>query len=212
MVDTGQDGRVADLVAVEMQDRQHGAVTDRIEELVGLPGGGQRSGLGLAVPDHAGDDQAGIVECGAEGMAERIAKLATFMDRSRRGRRHMARDAARERELLEQPLQPGLVLADVGVDLAVRAFEVCVRHQRRAAMPGACDVDHVDVVFLDDTVQVDIDEVLSRGGAPVADHQRLHMRLRQRLLQQGIGIQVYLPDRQVVRRPPVGVHPGKLHQ
>ena len=40
--DARQDGRVGDLVAVEMQDRQHRAVGDRVEELVGMPGGGQR--------------------------------------------------------------------------------------------------------------------------------------------------------------------------
>ena len=37
MLDAGQDGRIADLVAVEVQDRQHGSVGDRIEKLVGLP-------------------------------------------------------------------------------------------------------------------------------------------------------------------------------
>ena len=29
MLDAGQDGRVADLVAIEVQDRQHGSVVDR---------------------------------------------------------------------------------------------------------------------------------------------------------------------------------------
>ena len=37
MLDAGEHGRVADLVAVQVQDRQHGAVGHRIEELVGLP-------------------------------------------------------------------------------------------------------------------------------------------------------------------------------
>ena len=57
MLDPGQDGRVGNLVAVEMQDRQHGAVGGRIEKLVGMPGGGQRPGLRLAVADDAGDDE-----------------------------------------------------------------------------------------------------------------------------------------------------------
>jgi hypothetical protein len=34
----GQDGRIGDLVAVQVQDRQHRAVGDWIEELVGMPG------------------------------------------------------------------------------------------------------------------------------------------------------------------------------
>src|SRR6476646_180059 len=47
----GQDGGVADLVAIEVQDRQHGPVTDRAEELAGMPRGRQRAGLGLSVTD-----------------------------------------------------------------------------------------------------------------------------------------------------------------
>ena len=39
--DTGEDGGVADLVAVQVQDGQHGAIGDGVEELVGLPRGGQ---------------------------------------------------------------------------------------------------------------------------------------------------------------------------
>jgi hypothetical protein len=45
-----------------MQDRQHGAVGYRIEELVRVPCGGQRTGLRLAVADDAGDYEIGIVE------------------------------------------------------------------------------------------------------------------------------------------------------
>ena len=44
-------------LAVEMQDRQHGAVAHRIEKFVGVPARGQRAGLRLAVADHAGRDQ-----------------------------------------------------------------------------------------------------------------------------------------------------------
>ena len=83
VLDARQDGRVADLVAVEVQDRQHRAVGDRVEELVGMPRGGQRAGLRLAVADDAGDDQIGVVERGAEGVAERVAELAAFVDRAR---------------------------------------------------------------------------------------------------------------------------------
>src|SRR5664280_1168800 len=80
VLDAGEDGWVADLVAIEMQDRQYGAVGDRVEQLVGLPCRGQRSGFRLAVTDDAGDDQIGIVERGSEGMAERIPQLATFVE------------------------------------------------------------------------------------------------------------------------------------
>jgi hypothetical protein len=62
MLDAGRDGGVADLIAVEMQDRQHGAVCNRVEKFVGLPGGRQGARLRLAVAHNAGDNEIGIVE------------------------------------------------------------------------------------------------------------------------------------------------------
>ena len=82
--DAREDGRVGDLVAVEVQDRQHRAVARRIEELVRVPAVGERAGLGLAVADHAGDDQVGIVEGRAVGVRQRVAELAAFVDRAGR--------------------------------------------------------------------------------------------------------------------------------
>ena len=144
-----------------MEDRQHRAVGDGIEKLVRVPGGRQWPGFRFAVADHAGDDQIGIVERRAEGVAQRIAQFAAFVDRSRRGRRDMAGNSARKRELLEQLFQTGLIQADVRIDLALAAFEIDVADQCRAAMAGAGDIDHVEVVLLDHPVQVDIDEVLA---------------------------------------------------
>ena len=210
VLDAGEDGRVADLVAVEMQDRQHGAVADRVEQLVGLPRGRQRTGFRFAVADDAGDDQLGIVECGAEGVAERIAQLAAFVDRPGGRRRDVAGNPAGERELLEQLLEPGFVLGDVRIDLAPGAFEVDVADDRRAAMTGAGDVKHVQVILFDDPVQVNVNEVLTWRRAPMPDHQRLHVRQLQRLLQQRIVVEINLPDRQVVGGAPIGVHPAQL--
>ena len=67
--DAGEEGRTGDLVAVEMQDRQHRAVSCRIKKLVRMPRRGQRSGFRLAIADHAGDDEIGIVEHRPERMA-----------------------------------------------------------------------------------------------------------------------------------------------
>jgi hypothetical protein len=93
MLDSGQDGWVGNLVAVEMQDRQHRTVGDRIEELVGMPRRGQRSGFRFAIADDAGDDQVGSVKHRPERMAERIAQLAAFVDRARALRRGVAGNA-----------------------------------------------------------------------------------------------------------------------
>ena len=205
VLDAGEDGRVGDLVAVEVQDGQHRAVGGRIEELVGMPGRGQRSGFRLAVADDAGDDEVGIIEHGPERMAERIAQFAALVDRAGAFRRGVAGNPAGERELQEELSQPGLVLADVGVDLAVGAFEVRVAHDGRAAVSGAGDVDHVQVVLLDDPVEMDVDEVLAGRRAPVAQQHVLHVRERQRPLQQRIVVEINLADRQIVGGPPVGI-------
>ena len=110
--DAGEHGRVRDLVAVQVQDRQHRAVGDRVQELVRVPARRERSGLRLAVADDARDEQVGIVERRAERVRERVAELAALVDRSRRLGRDVARDPAGKRELPEEAAQPLFVLAD----------------------------------------------------------------------------------------------------
>ena len=200
--DAGQEAGVGDLVAVQVEDGQHAAVAGRVQELVAVPARRERSGLGLAVADDARHDQVGIVEGRAEGVRERVAELAAFVDRAGRLGSHVAGDAAREAELLEQPPHPLLVLADVRIDLAVGPFEVGVRDQRRAAVPGADHVDHVQVVLLDHPVQVRVEEVQAGRGAPVSEQPRLDVLARERLAQQRVVEQVDLPDREVVRGAP----------
>ena len=116
--DSREDRRIGDLVAIQMEDRQHRAVPGGVEELVGVPAGCQWPGLGLAVADDARHDEVRIVEGRPEGVRERVPELAALMDGARRLGRDMARDAARERELAEQPLHPPRVEADRGVHLA----------------------------------------------------------------------------------------------
>jgi hypothetical protein len=72
------------------------------------------------------------------------------------------------------------------------------------------NIDHVQIVLADDTVQMDIDEILPWRGAPMADHERLDIGQLQLLAQQRIIVQIYLADREVVGGAPVGVHPPPL--
>ena len=78
--DAGQHGRVADLVAIEVQDRQHGSIGDRVEELVGMPCGRQGTGFRLAIANDTGNNQIRIVESGTKGMHWPTSELATFMN------------------------------------------------------------------------------------------------------------------------------------
>jgi hypothetical protein len=171
--DARQHGRVGDLVAVQVQDRQHSAVAYRVEKLVGMPGRGQRAGLCLAIADHASRDQLGVVEHRTKRVAQGIAQLATFMDGAGALGRNVARNAARERELPEQLAQPLGVLADVGVDLAVAALQVGVGHHSRAAVARPGHIEHVQVVMADHAVQMRVDEVLPWCRAPVAQQHAL---------------------------------------
>jgi hypothetical protein len=55
----------------------------------------------------------------------------------------VAGNTSGKRELKKELLQPGLILADLGIDLAVRALKIRIAHDGRAAVPGTGDVDHV---------------------------------------------------------------------
>ena len=66
--DPREHRRVGDLVAVQVQDRQHRAVARRVQELVRVPAGGERAGLGLAVADDAQRQQVRVVERRAVGV------------------------------------------------------------------------------------------------------------------------------------------------
>ena len=205
MAHAGEDGGVGDLEAVQVQDGQHRAVGNGVHELVAVPGGSQRAGLGLAVAHHAGGDQAGVVRHGAEGVGQRIAQLAALMDGAGGLRRHMAGDTAGEGEPLEELFHAVLIPGDIGIDLGIAAVQPVLRHHGVAAVTGAGEVDHVQIIPLDNTVQMRIDEVLARAGAPVAHDGLLQVRGGQRPLQQGVIQQIELAGSEVIGCAPIRV-------
>src|SRR5262249_50555739 len=133
-----------------MQNWQHGAVARGVEVADALPGALQWCRLRLAVADDRGDDQVGVVEGRAEGVREHIAKLTALVDRS--GRRHadVAGNAAGRGELAEESAHAIGALSDFAIDLGVRALEVDISHERRAAVPGPGEVDDAAVVLFDE--------------------------------------------------------------
>ncbi len=203
--DAREQRRVRDLVAVQVQDRQDGAVVARVEELVRVPARRQRARLRLAVADDARDEQVRVVERGPVRVGERVAELPAFVDRARRLGRDVARDPAGEGELAEEPAQPLLAAADVRVDLAVGALEIGVRYEPGAAVPRPGDVQHLERALPDRPVQVDVDEVQPGGRPEVAEQARLDVLGPERLAQERVLEQVDLTDGEVVRRPPVRV-------
>jgi hypothetical protein len=96
LADPREHGRIGDLVAVEMQDGQHGAVACWIEELVRMPRRSKWSGFCLTVTHDAAGDQLRVVEHCTERLEQAIPELAAFVDRAGRFRRGVARYAARK--------------------------------------------------------------------------------------------------------------------
>ena len=113
--------------------------------------------------------------------------------------------------MLEQLFQSGFILSDVWIYLGPCPFKIHVTDQRRTAMTGAGNVDDVEIVFLYDPIQVDVDEILTGRGAPMSYHERFHMLQPQRYAQQRVIPEVDLPDGQIVGGPPIGVGFLKLH-
>src|SRR5262249_37401881 len=123
-----------------------------------------------------------------------IAEFAALVYRTGRLRRHVARDAAGERELGEQALQPLLVARDVRINLTVGSLEIGIRDQAGPAMPRAGNVDHVEAVLLDQPVQVNVDEIEAWCGSPVPEQPRLDVFLAKRLLKQRVVVEIDLPN------------------
>lgn len=118
--------------------------------------------------------------------------------------RDVTGNATRETELFEQLLHPFGVLSHVGILLGVAAFQVRIGDQARPTMSWAGDVDHVQVISLDDAVQVCIDEVQTRRRAPVPQQSGLDVFFAMRFFQKRIIEKLDLANEQVVRRPPKG--------
>ncbi len=199
-----EHGRAADLVPVELEDRQHGAVAPRIEKAHSLPRPLQRAGLGLTVTDDARRDQVGIVKNCAESVHQGVAELAALVDGARGGDAHVAGDAARCRELPDQAKKPALIQRDLGIDLGIRPFQVHIGDDRGAAVAGACDVQHVAVALLDQPVELHVDEAQRRRGPPVTQQSWLDVFGLQGLAEERVRLEVDLRNRQVVGRHPGG--------
>src|SRR5699024_936466 len=133
--DAAEHGGVGDLVPVQVQDRQHHTVGGGVDELGGVPAGGQRPGPRLPVAHHGEHQQVRVVEGGAVGVGEGVAELAALVDGPGGFRGGVRGDAVGEGELPEQPAQTFGVLGDVRVDLRVGALEVGVRHHTGTAVP-----------------------------------------------------------------------------
>src|SRR6516165_9844835 len=142
-----------------------------------MPARCQRSRFCLTIADDAGNDQIWVVEGCSIGMRNSIAELSALMDGPGRLRCYVAGDATWKRKLFKQPLHPDFVGSNVWINFAVGSLEIGVRDQTRPAMSRSGDIDHVEVVLFDHSVQVNVDEVQAGRGTPVAQKSRLDVVL-----------------------------------
>ena len=193
-------------VAVQMQNRQHRAIARGIQKLDALPASLQRTRLSFAVADHARHDQIGIVERRPESVHQRIAQFPALVHGVRRVRPAMAGNPSGSGKRAEQKPHAVDVLRDLGMHIGVCSFEVRAGVQRRAAMAGAGNVNHIRVGLADQPVQMHVNKILPGGSAPVPQQPRLDVFFRERLAQQRIIQQIDLADAEIIRGAPIALH------
>ena len=77
-------------------------------------------------------------------------------------------------------------------------------------MARAGDVDHVEVVFVDNAVEMRVDEVLPGHRAPMTDDLFLDDILGERFAQERVVQKIELARGEVVRRAPPGIQRFEL--
>src|SRR5579872_687957 len=95
------------------------------------------------------------------------------MDGSRSFGRAMTADAAWEREFVKELTEPIDILRLLGIDLRVRAFQIGRTEHTRCSMTRTSQEDHVEVVCLDQTIKMHVDERQPRTRSPMAEQSIL---------------------------------------
>ena len=168
----GGDGGAGNFVAVEVQDGENRAVARGIQKFDALPTAFERAGFGFTIADDAGDDEFGIVEGGSEGVDERVAEFAAFVHRVGRVRAAVAGYSAWGGKRAEEEAHAVEILGDFGMHFGVGAFQVGAGVHGGAAVARAGDENNVGIALAEQAIEMRVDEILSRGGTPVAEEAR----------------------------------------
>ena len=158
-----QQGRVVDFVAVEMKDGQNSTIAYGVEEFSGVPGGCQRTGLGLAIPNGYRDDQIRVIKGSTKGMRQAIAQLAAFMNGAWQLRRAVTADTARKGKLPEQLQHANCILADLRVHLRIGSFQIHWPDHPRGTMTRPRHENRLNPVIADQPVHVQIHKGQARA-------------------------------------------------
>src|SRR5262245_18617956 len=117
------------------------------------------------------------------------------MDRARRFGSHMAWNPAGKRELLEESFHSFFVLRNIRINLTIRPLQVSIGHQSGSAVSRSRDINHIQVMRPNHPVEMHVNKVQSRRGAPVTQEPWFDVLLAERFLQQRIVVKINLPYR-----------------
>jgi hypothetical protein len=84
-------------------------------------------------------------------------------------------NAPRSRELPEEKAHPILVGGYLRMNLRVASLKIRTRVERRPSVSGARNVDNVRVMLFDQSIEMDIDKILTWRCSPMSKQSGLDM-------------------------------------
>src|SRR4029077_7621311 len=129
-------------------------------------------------------------KCCSVCVRDGVPKFAAFMDGTGRLRCAVRTYSSWKRKLPEEFEHARFVAALIRINLGVVAFEITVGERSWRAMPGTGNINDVQVVLLDETVQVHPDQGLARIGAPMTKKPILDVLRLQRLTEKRVPAKI----------------------
>ena len=102
-------------------------------------------------------------------MSDRISQLAAFVDGAWCFRGTVAWYAAGEGELFEHFFHALFITADIWIYFTVASVQIGICDQEVSAVSGTGEEDHIQIITFDNTVAVNIYEILSGYSSPVTN-------------------------------------------
>jgi len=203
---TPEDRGSADLISVQVEDRQHRAVANGIQKARSFPRSFQWPGLSFSISNNGYCYEIRIVEHRAEGMHQDVTELSSFMDRARCRCAYVTRNAARCRELPKEARETLHISGNGRIDFSVGTLEVDVRNDGGPAVPRSSEINDVGISLRDQSVEVHIDEAQPRRRTPMSKQPRLYVSCLERLTEKWVVPEIDLADGQIVGGLPVPLH------
>jgi hypothetical protein len=149
---------LGDLEPIGVQDRDNRSGFLRVNVLRGVPRCSCRSRLSFAVSNDTRHDKIRIIHHGSPRNRQRISEFPALVDAAGTLRIDVTGKSAWDRESRNQFRQTAGVDSVVGIKSTEGALEPEGRENAGGAVARSADVHHVQVVFLNESVAVCVDE------------------------------------------------------